>query len=290
MRKVAILSVLTLIAATPSPTPPTPEPVFELHRTVRGAHISPGATNPLFALIIGSDIREGDPAAGRADSLHVVAVDPVRGRGTIVGIPRDSFVPIPGRGSSKINAALSSGGPERMVQTVEALSGLPIHYWALTEFSRFRELVDRLGRVEVDVPYRMADRFSGAFFDPGKRRMNGTEALAFARARMGIPGGDFGRSENHGRLLLAGIEKFSEDTKRPLELFRYLSAFNDLVATDVPLSDLIELALIGRRLEPDDIANVVLPGSTGSAGGASVVFLGPSARQIFDAIRDDAVL
>jgi LCP family protein required for cell wall assembly len=264
---------------------------IELHRSSLAKYFDPAKTNPLFVLVIGSDIREGDPKAGRADSLHVVAIDTRTGRGTIVGIPRDSYVPIPGTGTQKINASLYFGGPERVVATVQQLSGIRFHYWASVEFSHFRNLVDELGGVDVNVPYAMQDLpYSGANFGAGRRHMNGADALAFARNRHATPHGDFSRSENQGLLLLAGLSKFRVDASDPLKLGRYLLAFHRQVATNVPAGELIKLALVGRSVDPHRVRNLVLPGRGGSAGGASVVFLGPETRDIFRKIREDAVL
>lgn len=285
----ALLAVL-LLAQTPDPSP-TPEPVVEVHRTKQGAHASRFGPNPIFVLVIGSDIREGDPARGRADSLHVVAVNTETGGGTVVGIPRDSFVAIPGLGRRKINSALSLGSPERLVQTVEQLGGIPIHYWALVEFSRFRELIDRLGGLDVDVPYPMADSASGAFFEPGPSHMNGAAALAFSRARKGIPGGDFGRSENQGRVLLAALRKFREEAEDPFRMLDYFRAFRDLVVHDVPIGELLDLAVVAGRVDPGGFSNIVLPAAGGaSVGGQSVVLLGGGAHGVFDRIRDDGLL
>lgn len=289
--RIALLAVAGLLwLVTTKPAPPPPPPVVELHRTAEASFFYAGGTSsPLFVLVIGSDVREGDPKAGRADSLHLVAVDPETGAGTIVGIPRDSYVPIPGVGTSKINAALARGGPQTMVQTVSQLAGVPIHYWALVEFSRFRELVDAVGGIEVDVPYPMADSASGAFFDAGPRHMNGAEALAFSRNRKTVPGGDFGRSMNQGRVLLASLQKFRAEATSPLSLASYLVAFHTLVESNVPTRELLQLAVIARRIDPARVENLVLPGGGGSAGGASVVHLAPGAADIFAAIRDDAV-
>lgn len=265
-------------------------PAIELHRTATAAYFNVGAPKgPIFVLVIGSDIREGDPNGGRADSLHLIAIDAARGRGTIVGIPRDSYVPIPGLGTSKINASLARGGPARTVQTVSQLAGVPIHYWAIVEFSRFRALVDAVGGVDVDVPYAMSDPASGANFPPGPRHLNGAEALAFSRARKTVPGGDFGRSLNQGRLLLASLAKFRKEARSPLKLASFLVAFHTFVESNVPPRDLIRLSAISGRVDPHHVENVVLPGGGGSAGGASIVRLGPGASQIFAAIRDDAV-
>ncbi len=287
--RVIVAAAALLVAGTTAAPPPEP-PIIELHRTSDAAFFDAGGSStPLFILVIGSDVREGSPRGGRADSLHLVAIDPSRGRGTIVGIPRDSYVPIPGEGRRKINASLATGGPERTVQTVSQLAGVPIHYWAAVEFSRFRQLVDAVGGIDVEVPYSMSDTASGAFFSPGSRHMNGAEALAFSRARKSIPGGDFGRSMNQGRVLLASLSKFRKEASSPLRLASYLVAFHTLVETNVPTRDLLRLAAIGGRIDPGKVENLVLPGGSGSAGGASVVLLGPGAGEIFNAIRDDAV-
>lgn len=265
-------------------------PAIELHRTAKADHLE-GVQRPvLFVLIIGSDVREGDPSGGRADSLHVLALNTQTGAGTLIGIPRDSYVPIPGSGTNKINAALYFGGASRMVQTVEALAKVPIHYWALIEFSRFRKLVDTLGGVEVKVPYAMNDPASGAVFKKGTKKMNGEQALAFSRARKTIPGGDFARSENQGRVLIGALEKFRADAASPLKLAKYLRAFSDLVETDVKTTELLRLANIGRKAKPWKIKNLVLPGGGANAGGASVVRLSAGASEIFKKVADDGVL
>jgi len=118
--------------------------------------------------------------------------------------------------------------------------------------------------------------------------MNGDQALAFARNRHAAHNGDFGRSENQGRLLLAALAKFRNDAKNPLSLAKYFKAFDDLVTSDVGIKDLIRLATIGRSLDPAKIKNVVVPGHAGSAGGASVVFITPG--DLFTKIKNDAVL
>jgi len=294
MKRLALVAlaaiVIGILASVWRSEPEPTVPAIELNRTAEGSFTEPLGKSPLFVLVIGSDVREGNPRAGRADSLHVVAIDPESGKGTIVGIPRDSYVPIPGRGSNKINASLFFGGPELVVQTVSQFTGINFHYWALVEFSRFRDLVDRLGGIEVNIPYPMSDSASGAHFGQGPRKLTGAEALAFSRARKTVPGGDFGRSENQGRLLLAALNKFRKDASSPVALAKYLTTFGALVEANVPTSDLIRLAQLGRRLDPGNIRNMVIPAGTGSAGGASIVTVGQPARDVFDRIKDDAIL
>ena len=291
-RPPAVIASLALaFAAVAAPTPASTEaPIFELHRTSDAIHLEKDKGSPIFVLVIGSDIRDGNPDRGRADSIHIVAVNPKKRKGTIVGIPRDTYVPVPGRGRTKINASLFFGGPKAVVRTVKDFTRLPIHYYAVVEFSGFRKLVHRLGPLNVDVPYDIQDRFSGANFRKGKQKMLGDSALAFARVRYGVPGGDFGRSSNHGRILLAALEKFRTDAKDPFALIRYFDLFEAIVHSDVGVGDLLRLASIAKSLDPKNVRNVVLPGRSSSAGGSSVVLLAPGWGEMIRKIRDDAVL
>jgi len=246
----------------------------------------------VFVLVAGADARPGESVRKtRADSIHLLAVDPATKSGTIVGIPRDSWVNVPGRGAAKINTALSSGGPGLLVDTVRNLTGLPIHYYALTGFRGFAAIVDDLGGVDINVPRRMNDRYSGAHFEPGWHHFNGEKALAFARNRHDVANGDFSRSENHGLLMLAALAKLRAEVDDDGGLRRWLSVLGAHAELDSPASELDGLAALGRRLDPSRINNVVVPGKVGTAGGGqSVVYLGEAAARIFEDLRADAVL
>jgi polyisoprenyl-teichoic acid--peptidoglycan teichoic acid transferase len=250
------------------------------------------SNDPLIVLVIGSDARPGQSVTrSRADSLHLVGVNPRRNTASVVGIPRDSFVPIPGAGAEKINASLVLGGPQRTVKTVERLTGARIDAYVLTGFKDFRQLIRLVGGVEVRIPYRMNDRFSGAHFRPGRTRLTGWRALAFSRNRHDAPGGDFGRSMNQGRLLIAALAEFRQDVRRdPVALLRWLWAGAHTVQTDLSLDEMVRLALAALTIEPGRVDNRVVAGSGGTVGGASVVRLGSSARAIFRDLARDGVI
>ena len=121
--------------------------IHGLNAKVHKAAGSPGlaSTGTSFILVIGSDARPGEsPEGTRGDSLHIVGVNPAKGAVSIVGIPRDSFVPIPGVGTRKINEALL-GGSDLVVRTVEQLTGVSIDGYVLTGFAGFRDLVNAVG-------------------------------------------------------------------------------------------------------------------------------------------------
>lgn len=244
-----------------------------------------------FILVIGSDARpKEDLARTRADSIHLLAVNPRSGQGTIVGFPRDSYVQYPRGGRGKLNDSLARGGPLYVVETVRQLTGLPIDYYVLTGFVGFQRMVDDVGGVDVLVDRRMNDRASGARFEKGWHHFVGGEALAFARNRNDVANGDFTRSENHGRLLLAGLGKLRSSVADDGRLFDFIEVVRKSCRLDVPIDRLPGLAALARRLEPERIANVVLPGRVGTAGRASVVYLTQDAPKLFADLRDDAVI
>lgn len=244
---------------------------------------------PLFIAVLGSDARNGPPSGGggRCDAVHIVGINPQEKAGTILNFPRDSWVQVPGMGTTKINAACTRGAPT-MVQTLQNLTGIPIHYYAITEFSNFTAMIDEIGPINVPVPYAMRDSPSGAHFSQGNAVMDGRQALAFNRNRKDTPRGDFSRTENQGIFLKALHTQYRGQTSLdPHRIFDYIKAARRHVATDVGLGEVIQLALLARDIEADDIANVNIPGSTGSAGGASVVF--PAPGDIYTRVKDDAI-
>jgi LCP family protein required for cell wall assembly len=241
--------------------------------------------------VIGSDARPGEsPEATRGDSLHIVGVNPAKHAVSILGIPRDSFVPIPGVGTRKINEALFRGGPRLMVRTVEQLTGVAIDGYVLTGFKGFQDLVNAVGGIGVDVPYRMSDPYSHAQFRPGMRHMLGRNALAFSRDRHDVPGGDFGRSMNQGRMLIAALRELKSDVaKDPASMLNWIAAGARILRSDLSLSDMAELLLSMPSLDPGRVDNRVVSGTGADVGGLSVVLLGSAAHAMFRDLAADAI-
>jgi len=267
----------------PDGAPPGPPIPF------RSSRAGVGATT--FVLVAGADARPGeDVLATRADSIHVVAVNPQLGAGTIVGIPRDAWVEIPGHGRRKINDALVLGGPQLLARTVSDVTGIPLQLYVVTGFDGFRRLVDDLDGVDVHLDRRMDDASSGARFERGWHRMVGEELLAFARNRKDVAYGDFSRSLNHGVAMLATLYKMRAEIGDEGGLGRWLEALRRHVRVELGFEDLLELGVTARRLDPRRVANVVASGTVGTAGGQSVVFLDEEAQALFADVGDDGVL
>jgi LCP family protein required for cell wall assembly len=255
----------------------------------------PGATfvpaldgnRPIYILALGSHARPGQGIdAERADSIHIIAFNPAAGKGTILGIPRDSWVNIPGHGTDKINASLSDGGPALTVKTVEALTGIKFDFYAITSFVGLTHMINGLKGVSVQVTEPMHDPYSHANFDPGVHRLNGTQALAYARDRHSFASGDLTRSGNQGTLMLAALTRFKKLFKQsPLELLPILASTWQNVRTDVPVATLYKLALTASQVHPRNVTNLVVPASTGMEGAQSVVFISPQAKALYAQLK-----
>ena len=248
-------------------------------------------TKPVVILAVGSGARPGDDVMhSLSDSIHLIFLSPANHHATIVGIPRDSWVSIPGHGTAKINAALGYGGPDLMVQTVESLAGVHIDYWAITTFWGFTDMINQINGLTIDVPFRFNDpSYSRANLQPGLQRLNGVQALAMARDRHSMLAGDFARSENQGRLMLAALAQFQQTYEAdPGNMFTWLGAGMSNMTTTVPLNEATELAFTASKVPVKNVQNVVLPGGTGMIGSQSVVQLNPAwkTRIISDAKTD----
>ena len=249
-------------------------------------------SNGLFSLlIIGSDARPGETVVrSRGDSVHLLLINPVMQRATLIGFPRDSFVPIAGHGSAKLTSALAWGGPELMVNTIRSLTKIPVTNYVVTGFAGFSDLVDAVGGVNVLVDPAMNDRFSGALFERGWFLMNGPAALAFNRDRHDVANGDFGRSANQGRFLLSALARLRESTSDSKGLVPWIAAMKQSVNTNLPLGDLLVLAQAARSIPPSAITSVVVAGTNAKVKKQAVVKLTPAAYALFLEVAADGVL
>lgn len=281
------------LGAIPSSPDASAMPLLQLEPVRAGYVPALDGSEPIFILVLGSDARPGEEISSqRADSIHILALNPAEGRATIVGFPRDSYVPIPGYGTTKINAAMVNGGPELAVQTVEQLTGLQMDYWALTWFEGFEAMIDDVGGLAMDVPFDVFDSLARAELEAGPQVLDGREALAFARARHALPAGDFGRSENQGRLMVAALAQLQKEFERdPGRLLTWIGAGLRNAQTSLGLDELLSLAFTGTTINARKVVNIVLPGSVGMAGGTSVVHLDATAlTAISQDLADDGLL
>lgn len=250
-----------------------------------------GSDQPVFVLVMGNDARAGqDPLTSRGDALHLVGVNPATGQATILNIPRDTWVPIPGRGYDKINAAHLGGGPVLQAQAVGQLVGVEVPYVISTGFEGFQAMVDELGGVDIDVPFAMSDANSGARFDPGPTHMLGGDALAFSRNR-NLQGGDFTRTHDQSLVIIAALAKLrsvgvsAANTARWISILMRHGTFDGAGA-----ADLYRLGRLALSIDPANVRTITMPGTIGHTARQSVVFQTAEADGLFADFRDDAVL
>lgn len=209
-------------------------------------------------LVIGSDNRPGETKA-RSDVLMVASFDQRTGRVAVVSIPRDTRVQIPGYGYNKVNAAYALGGAKLSRQVVESLLGLEIPYYVATDFNGFKDIIDTLGGVTIDVEQRMYYPDEGINLRPGKQqRLNGEDALGFVRYRH-LPLGDIDRVENQKKFLMALANEmltFKAITKLP----QLLPQIQNCVQTNFTAGQLLELARMGTKFDPNQMVVTTLPG------------------------------
>jgi LCP family protein required for cell wall assembly len=235
-------------------------------------------------LAIGSDARPGQNALrARADALHIIGVD-ASGVGGIVGIPRDSWVPLSTGGSGKVNSALVFGGPEAQVSTVRRATGVPIDGYVVTGFTGFRTLVERVGRIPYASKIALRSTGGQALLKVGLNVLTGSTALGFARERHNLASGDFGRSANQGAIMLAGMAAAKK--AGPLALPRYLTAIGPNVTTNLSAAQVLNLTAATYLTDTRKVRNTVASGSVGTRAGQSVVVLGGGATTVFRDIRD----
>jgi LCP family protein required for cell wall assembly len=228
----------------------------------------------------------------RGDALQLIGMNTKTGSAVAIGIPRDSYVPIPGVGSERVNAALYYGGPQLLADTVGDLIGVQPDYVFVTRFKMFQAMVEDIGGIDVRNPRFFSDTYlKPKGFEAGKIHIDGYGALAFSRIRKTLPAGDFDRSANQ-QLVLRGIQAKIHDQAQAKGWVEsgVLSAMRNMAVDGSP-AELFRLARAVANLDPRQFTTCVVQGGIGNVGGASVVLpYVDQARRLGDEARDDAEL
>lgn len=215
------------------------------------------AGDPFYMLLMGTDGSEeragSSEYAGdtfRSDSMMLVRIDPENKKATMVSLHRDTMINMGQYGAQKLNAAHSLGGSAYTVQVVSEMAGVPISHYAEIDFDGFRDVVDALGGVEVDVPMEINDSMAGGHVDAGLQTLNGDQALILCRARHAYDDygdGDRYRAANQ-RLVLAAIAKkiLASD---PVTMVNTVEALSRYITTDFDVSEIVSLAQSMRGMD-----------------------------------------
>ena len=211
----------------------------------QGASVAAGIANasaePMTILIMGVDARPGDAIdiGVRPDVLMVVRLDPNAGGCRLMSIPRDTRTELPGYGLSKVNHALAVGGIPYQLMVTEKLLGIEIDHYALINFEGFRELVDAVGGIPVDVPKTVTKE--GVTVEAGQQTLDGKQALAYARYRDKPTEGDAGRIKRQWAIL-RGLGEVGKNSDLIGEMNSILPALESHIRSDMTPSEMISIA------------------------------------------------
>ncbi|RRC95488.1 transcriptional regulator [Schaalia canis] len=253
---------------------------------------TPGTTY----LLAGSDSREDgavlDGAEGkRSDSIMLVHVAE-NGQASMVSIPRDTWVEIPGYGSNKINAAYSFEGPSLLVATVEQLAGLTIDHYLEIGMGGVGNIVDALGGVELCLDMDVHDDYSGLVWTSGCHVSDGPTALAFARMRYSDPLGDIGRAERQRQVVSKTVKSALSPATliNPLSAFRLERAGASALTVDPDTSsvDIARLASAFRQANTEDRTGTPPIASLAyeTEAGVAVLLVDDTAPSFFESLRN----
>lgn len=255
-------------------------------------------------LIVGSDSRAGltkaqrkefhtGYAAGRRTDtmmlLHTGAHGP-----TLVSLPRDSYVPIPGHGRNKLNAAFSFGGPKLLVRTVESVTGIRIDHYAEIGFGGFVGMTDAVGGVRVCLPAPIKDKDAGIDLPAGCQTLEGGQALGYVRSRHTFASQDLQRVQNQRKFLAALVQKATGPgvLLNPFRIIPFVLRTTSDFSVDQGdhLNDLAGFAWAMRGLTGGNGLTTTVPvGGSGSAAGVGAYITWDRARalELFTDLKDD---
>ncbi|WP_404459625.1 LCP family protein [Sutcliffiella horikoshii] len=228
--------------------------------------------DPFSVLIMGIEDYSTNGENGRTDTLIVATLNPKEKTMKLLSIPRDTLVYYEHLGyESRINHAHAYGGKEMTIEKVEELLEVPIDYYSTVNFEGFKNVIDIIGGVEVEVPFDFTEKSdvdnSILQFTEGKMNLNGEEALAYARMRKQDPRGDFGRNDRQKQIIQAAMSEML----KPGNLFKVDDIAKEMgnnVQTNIRVSEGIGLSKLYAGFNSSKMENVTLEGTDDTSTGA----------------------
>lgn len=254
-------------------------------------------------LITGSDGRGGLTAAqdnalalgrnitgARSDTIMLLHMPANGTRPTLISIPRDSYVNIPGYGYNKINAAYAYGGPKLLIQTVQDATGLRIDHYMGIGFSGLVSVVDDVGGVDMCLKAPMVDPKAGLNLKAGCQTLNGKQALAFVRTRA-FGNGDLQRIQDQRELLKSLLSKMTS-TGTMINPFSSIPAASGVTSSLTVDSgtQLYQLLSVGFALRDPVTTTIPLGGFATESVGSVVLWDPHRAHQMFTDLAHDTAL
>jgi LCP family protein required for cell wall assembly len=231
-------------------------------------------TDRVTILVMGIDRRPGEPFISRTDTMMLMSLDPATDTASILSIPRDLYVVIPGFGRDRINTAFVYGshgdnpeaGAQLAMQTVEYNLGVPINHYIMVDFSAVINGIDALGGVDIFVPTTVNDPlypdmnygYDPLYIPAGQHHFDGLTALKYARTRH--QDSDFGRAQRQQALILALRQQILNQGLLSLigNAPTLYAQVEEGVRTDLSLDQILRLAQSASQVEDGNIRNDVL--------------------------------
>ncbi len=245
-----------------SPEDPAPDPV-------------PLPTGRVNVLLMGIDRREGEKGPWRTDTMILLSLDPASKTASMLSIPRDLWVPMPGYNMyERINAAAvygesygyPGGGLEYAKRTVQYNLGVPVDYYVRIDFAGFVKAVDAIGGIDIDVPETIVDNqyptpdygTMRLVIEAGPQHMDGDLALKYARTRHSNRHGDIDRARRQQQVIRAVRDKVLK-LKFPLQRIpELLKTLGSSVETDLSVSQILSLAKAAQEVKDEDLRSGVV--------------------------------
>lgn len=257
--KIALLALVLLIAATAASyywfshsSMPSPK------RRAASQSVLPESGGKVNILVLGVDQRKDD--IGRSDTLFLVTLDTKTKAASMLSIPRDTRVKIPGYGYDKINHAFSLGGHQLTQRAVEDLLGVPVDYYVKINFAGFSKIVDALGGVDIDVEKRMyyEDPYDDLVIDfkPGVQHMDGETAIKYVRYR--DEEGDLGRITRQQNFIRAMMDE-ATSASILVRLPSIISEVSNTVETDLSVAEMLGMGKILNDARQQGLKSDVVP-------------------------------
>jgi LCP family protein required for cell wall assembly len=244
---------------------------------------------PFSILFMGIEDYSTGGQDGHTDSLILATLDPKEKTMKMISIPRDTRTEIAGQNGlvTKITHAYNYGGKEATIETVENLLGIPIDYYAMVGFKGFKDVVDEIGGIDVDVPFDFTEESDLSKnkvieFKKGPMHLNGEEALAYARMRKQDPRGDFGRNDRQKQVIAAAIDQMSKP-QNLTNIDNITTAASKNIETNIKITQALGLHKIYSGFKSDSIETLTLEGSDvylPNSSGQNIYYFEPDSEKL----------
>jgi polyisoprenyl-teichoic acid--peptidoglycan teichoic acid transferase len=206
--------------------------------------------------------------AGRTDTIMIFSINQQSNKVSLISIPRDTYVDIPGRGKDKINHAYAFGGMDLSIKTISQFLGIPINHYAKINFDAFTKIVDGLGGVTVDVTEDVRSYTDNRIkVAKGRQKLDGNNAFEYIQTREG----DISRVQRQQKFVKALADQ-AISVSSIAKLPGILDNISSSVQTDMSPKEMLELAMNMRSMSPGNMKNEIIPGQAGMLKGVSYWF------------------